>query len=88
MGRSNRPREGHRERVAGKRHFRGRVSFGLPGVPGWVTLKLGHKKMVAFMRLDIRRLSVADHERLLRMAQGDPTAGHTPPSKEESEGGP
>lgn len=79
MERSNRPREGRRERAAGKRHFRGLHSFSLPGIPGWITLKLGHKKSLAFTRLDLRRLSVADHERLLRMAQGDSTAGHAPP---------
>jgi hypothetical protein len=52
----------------------------LPGVPGWITLKLGRKKSSAFMRLDKRRLSVADHERILRMAQGESTASHTPPA--------
>ncbi len=78
MGRSNRPREGRRERVARKRHLRGLHYFMLPGISGWITLKLGHKKTRSFMLLDRSRLSVADHERLLRMAQGDSTASHTP----------
>lgn len=75
MGRSNRPRLGRREREAGKRHKRGRVMSYFPSVAEWITLKLGHKKMRSYMRC---RLSVADHERYLRMAKGDSTASHTP----------
>ena len=74
MGRSNRPRLGRREREAGKRHKRGKVSS--LTVAGWITLKLGHKKLRSYL---YHRLSVADHERLLRTVQGDSTADCMPP---------
>ncbi len=43
-------RLGKREREARKRHGRGSVSFYDHKAAGWVTLKLGRKKMMRHMR--------------------------------------
>jgi hypothetical protein len=39
-------RIGKRERVARKKRFRGSVSYYDKKTAGWLTLKLGHKKMM------------------------------------------